>query len=89
MLDRSGFNLHQVSDQLGEYRHILSSFLDNPNQAILFSPFQELDPELVQRIFPNNISSSKITKVNPNQELLTGNRSSYITKYQQRFLFMQ
>lgn len=76
MLYRSGFNLDQVSDQLGEYRHILSSFLDNPNQAILFSPFQELDPELVQRIFPNNISSSKITKVNPNQELLTGNRSS-------------
>ncbi len=75
MLQRAGFDLGQISDQLIEYRHNMSDFLDEPNQSIIFSPFQELNPERVQNIFPNDVSSSRNTKVNIRVKFTNGHKA--------------
>lgn len=62
MLSRAGFDVSIVSEQMGIYSEVIKqkySFSSN----ILFSPFQELGPDLTERIFPNvmgnNVTSSR------------------------------
>ncbi len=52
MLDRAGFDTSSVQGQLAQDLTQASTFLGALNQPILFSPFQELDPQYVQPIFP-------------------------------------
>ncbi|MFG0285931.1 MAG: hypothetical protein ACF8R7_16055 [Phycisphaerales bacterium JB039] len=56
LLDRAGFNTEPVQEQLQEYRGLITTeaahLLESSDAELLFSPFQELAPDLVGRCFP-------------------------------------
>ncbi len=52
MLDRAGFDPGALHDQMELDTEKATTFLGEPTKPLLFSPFQELDPEFTSRIFP-------------------------------------
>lgn len=52
MLARSGFVIDTLERQMIDYRHQLKGKI-SVDRPILFSPFQELDPEYISRLFPS------------------------------------
>ncbi len=52
MLDRAGFEIDTVRDQLTRNLNHAAAFLGDASRPLLFSPFQELDPEYTNSLFP-------------------------------------
>lgn len=71
MLERAGFDVLPVKDQVQRDAETASAFLEQENSPILFSPFQDLDPQISRAIFPE-ISSSGVESVQPVALSLTG-----------------
>lgn len=74
MLDRAGYDLTTLHDQLASDFEQAASFLADRTTPILFSPFQELDPQYVNQLFPQ-VSGTKEVKpsrldIPDNQEIL-------------------
>jgi hypothetical protein len=64
MLERAGFDVLPVKDQVQRDAEIASTFFEQKDSAILFSPFQDLEPQISRAIFPETFSSS-IESVQP------------------------
>lgn len=64
MLERAGFDVLPVKDQVQRDAEIASTFLERKDSTILFSPFQDLEPQISRAIFPE-ISSSGVESVQP------------------------
>lgn len=58
MLGRAGFELEPVAEQIAKDRRHVTKFLGNPNMSLIFSPFQELEPEYVKSLFPDFTGAS-------------------------------
>lgn len=53
MLGRAGFELEPVAEQIArDHRHV-TKFLGDSGMSLIFSPFQELEPEYVKSLFPD------------------------------------
>lgn len=57
MLERAGFDVLPVKDQVQQDAETASTFLEQKDSLILFSPFQDLDPQISRRIFPETFPS--------------------------------
>lgn len=57
MLERAGFDVLPVKDQIQRDTETALRFLMQKETQILFSPFQELDPQISRRVFPETIQS--------------------------------
>jgi len=60
MLDRSGFEIDTLNDQISDYQRQLEGEI-RLERPIIFSPFQELDPEYTSRLFPSHSSTIDVT----------------------------
>jgi len=56
MLDRAGFDVFPVKDQVQRDAEAASTFLEQIDSSILFSPFQDLEPQISRRIFPETFA---------------------------------
>lgn len=64
MLERAGFDVLSVKDQIQRDTETASAFLEEKDSPILFSPFQDLEPQISRTIF-SEISSSGVESVQP------------------------
>lgn len=52
LLERANFDISPVRDRLQMNDEKIKNFLSQEEPQVLFSPFQELDPQIIGRIFP-------------------------------------
>lgn len=57
MLERAGFDVLPVKDQVQRCAETALAFLEQKDIAVLFSPFQDLEPEISRSIFPETFAS--------------------------------
>jgi len=57
MLERAGFDILPVKDQVQRDSKTASKFLEQKDSPILFSPFQDLEPQISRKVFPETFSS--------------------------------
>jgi hypothetical protein len=62
MLERAGFEIDAYRGQLVSDQKYATSFLNNTSKPLLFSPFQDIDPEYTSKIFPV-VSGVKVGEV--------------------------
>ncbi len=53
ILNRAGFDLSPIADQLSNDEQVAREYLGNSSSPIIFSPFQDLEPEFVRKLFPD------------------------------------
>lgn len=64
MLERAGFDVLPVKNQVQRDAETAAEFLEQKDSTILFSPFQDLEPQISRAIFPE-VFSSGVESVQP------------------------
>ena len=73
MLDRAGFDLGPVSDELEQNRNIVIKHFSQQRRQLLFSPFQVLPPDEMLKMFPMMHLSRHKSIANQSDKVLSQN----------------